>query len=107
MSKYGVYSGPSFPVFSPDTEKYGPEITPYLDTCRAVLNVRLHVSSIQITKHLQIVNIYKIFTKCEYLHIKMSRFKHATKLLKRAAACLKHKLTLECPNLPWFIFEEL
>ena len=25
MSKYGVFSGPYFPVFSPNTGKYGPE----------------------------------------------------------------------------------
>ena len=37
MSKYGVISGPYFPVFglnteiSPNTGKYGPKITPYLD----------------------------------------------------------------------------
>ena len=29
MPKYGAISGPYFPVFSPDAEKYGPEITPY------------------------------------------------------------------------------
>ena len=31
-----VISGPYFPVFSPNTGKYGPEITPYLDTFHAV-----------------------------------------------------------------------
>ena len=36
MSKYAVISGPYFPVFSPNTGKYGPEITPYLDTFPAV-----------------------------------------------------------------------
>ena len=25
VSKYGVFSGPYFPVFSPNVEKYGPE----------------------------------------------------------------------------------
>ena len=35
-SKYGVISGPYFPVFSPNTGKYEPEITPYLDTFHAV-----------------------------------------------------------------------
>ena len=33
---YGVVSGPYFPVFSPNTGKYGPEITPYLGTFDAV-----------------------------------------------------------------------
>ena len=41
MSKYGVISGPYFPVFgsvfNPNAEKYGPEMTPYLDTFHAVL----------------------------------------------------------------------
>ena len=36
MSKYGVTSGPYFPVFSPKTGKHGPEITPYLDTFHPV-----------------------------------------------------------------------
>ena len=43
MSKYGVFSGPYFPliglntsVFSPNMGKCGPENTPYLDTFYAV-----------------------------------------------------------------------
>ena len=36
MSKYGVISAPYFSVFSPNTGKYGPETTPYLDTFHAV-----------------------------------------------------------------------
>ena len=36
VSKYGVISGPYFPVFSPNTGKYGTEVTPYLDTFHAV-----------------------------------------------------------------------
>ena len=35
MSKYGVISSPYFPVFGLNTGKYGPEITPYLDTFNA------------------------------------------------------------------------
>ena len=34
--KYGVFSGLYFPVFSPNTGKYGPEKTPYLDTFHTV-----------------------------------------------------------------------
>ena len=30
--KYGVFPGPYFPVFNPNTGKYGPEKNPYLDT---------------------------------------------------------------------------
>ena len=36
VSKYGVIYGPYFPVFGLNTGKCGPEITPYLDTFRAV-----------------------------------------------------------------------
>ena len=43
VSKYGVISGLYFPVFGlnteiycPNTCKYGPEITPYLDTFHTV-----------------------------------------------------------------------
>ena len=36
MSKYGVFSGPYFSVFSPNTGKYGPEKTLYLDIFHAV-----------------------------------------------------------------------
>ena len=43
VSKYGVFSGPYFPVFtpylsvsSPNAGKYGPEKTRYLDTFHAV-----------------------------------------------------------------------
>ena len=37
VSKYGVFSGPYFPVFSPNTGINGPEKTPYLDSFHAVL----------------------------------------------------------------------
>ena len=36
VPKYRVISGPYFPVFSLNTEKYGPEITPYPGTFHAV-----------------------------------------------------------------------
>ena len=36
MFKYGVFSGRYFPVFSPNTGKYGPEKNPYLDIFHAV-----------------------------------------------------------------------
>ena len=37
VSKYRVISGSYFPVFSPNTEKCEPEITPYLNTFYAVI----------------------------------------------------------------------
>ena len=36
VSKYGVFSGPYIPVFGPNTGKYGPEKTPYVDNFHAV-----------------------------------------------------------------------
>ena len=36
VSKYGVFSGPCFPVFGLNTGKYEPEKAPYLDTFHAV-----------------------------------------------------------------------
>ena len=49
MSKYGVSSGPYFPVFSPNTEKYGPEKTSYLDTFHAVLSMAAMKSVLKIS----------------------------------------------------------
>ena len=43
MSKYRVFSFPYFPVFSPNTGKYGPKKTPYLDTFHAVTNFSCQV----------------------------------------------------------------
>ena len=37
MSKYGVFSSPYFPVFSPNAGNYGTEKTPYLNTFHAVI----------------------------------------------------------------------
>ena len=36
VSKYGVFSGPYFPVFGLNAGKYGPGKTPYLDIFLAV-----------------------------------------------------------------------
>ena len=38
VSKYVVFSGPYFPVFSPNTGKYGLEKTPYLGTFQTVVS---------------------------------------------------------------------
>ena len=45
VSKYGVISGSYFSLFSLNTRKYGPEITPYLDTFHAV-NFGVYFSSL-------------------------------------------------------------
>ena len=41
VSKYGVFSGPYFPVFGLNTGKYRLEKTPYLDTFYAVFLAQL------------------------------------------------------------------
>ena len=45
MSKYGVISGPYFPVFELNTGKYGPEKTPYLETFHPVQGSMLRAMS--------------------------------------------------------------
>ena len=40
MCKYGVISGPFFPVFWLNTGKNEPEITPYLDTFHTVIRLQ-------------------------------------------------------------------
>ena len=42
MSKYGILFGPYFPVFRINIGKYGPEITPHLDTFQSVYFVFRH-----------------------------------------------------------------
>ena len=49
LSKYGVISGPYFPVFSSNTGEYGPEITLYLDSFHTVIPISnvLHLCPIR------------------------------------------------------------
>ena len=46
--KYGVISGPFFPALGLNTGKYGPEITPYLDTFDAVIVVSTSIPELHI-----------------------------------------------------------
>ena len=48
MSKYRVFSGPYFPVVSPNTRKYEPEKTPYLDPFHPVSFIVRNFSNIEI-----------------------------------------------------------
>ena len=48
VSKYRVFSGPYFPVVSPNTRKYGPEKTPYLDPFHPVSFIVRNFSNIEI-----------------------------------------------------------
>ena len=49
---YKAFSGPYFPVFSPNTGKYGPEKTPYLDTFHTVFNASFLTFQINLSKKL-------------------------------------------------------
>ena len=60
MSKYGVFSGPYFPVFGLNTGKYGPEKTPYLDTFHAVVSF-LMIYSLHIWKKVSKLDHQYIF----------------------------------------------
>ena len=57
VSKYGVISGPFFPVFGLNTGKYRPEITPYLDTFSAIIQ-RIILKSSYFWKKLQQVGTF-------------------------------------------------
>ena len=52
MSIYGIIFGPRFPVFGLNTGKYGPEITPYMDTFHALVYKWDHVKLTTATKPL-------------------------------------------------------
>ena len=61
VSKYGVFSGSYFPVFSPNMGKYGTEETPYWDTFHAVKLTHKNIQELLsiIVYHLR--NIWKCY----------------------------------------------
>ena len=59
MSKYGVFSGPYFPVF-------GPEKTLYLDTFYAVLSKCNQIRSFQFTKKIFNGKLHVLCKEIEY-----------------------------------------
>ena len=68
VSKYGVISGPYFPVFvlnteNPNTGKYRPEITPYLDTFDVVIVIKME--HYKISKLLNYSTVSKFVTKMD------------------------------------------
>ena len=50
MSKRGVFSGPYFPVFSPNAAKYGPE------------KLRIETRSARVLKNISIVEMVRVMT---------------------------------------------
>ena len=63
MSKYGVISGPYFPVFVLNTGKYGPEMTPYLDTFHTVMIAKNRgiVEIVRIIKNVRMQSVFENF----------------------------------------------
>ena len=67
VSKCEVVSGPYFPLFSPNTGKYGAEITPYLDNFHSVLVISLnrwnYTVATKLLKYFQKdISIFSFFT---------------------------------------------
>ena len=90
LSKYGVISVPYFTVFSPNAGKYGPEITPYLDTFHAV--------------HLASQNYFLILQLLHLLHITSSDI-HSGNIVEGPILllwhCIQHwaELWLSCKSV--------
>ena len=92
MSKFGVIPGPYFPVLSPNTKKYGPEIIPYLDTfhavailkniyvCRACFSMGASVHSLNSN------DWYILFSPLELLH-EIAKFWQRNWGIKRTKPC--------------------
>ena len=49
-SKYRVFSGSFFPVFSPNTGKYGPGKTPYLDSSYSLVQKQFSIAALKDSK---------------------------------------------------------
>ena len=90
MSKYGVISGPYFPVFGPNTEKYGPEVTPCLDTFHAVrvISIMWALSVTRVIIRLIVIDIAPITVLlgncrlfCNYLLLKDISFSRKSLLV--------------------------
>ena len=76
MSKYGVYSSPYFPVFSPNTGKYRLEKTPYLDTFH-VVKIISRLDSHSLSPHL--IPLLKSLRVIMILHVLASSPKKTKK----------------------------
>ena len=65
MSKYGVFSGPYFPVLGLKTRKYGPEKTPHLYVSHVVITSKPHLPLSlawpNLTTHSKLTTTYDLF----------------------------------------------
>ena len=72
MSKYEVFSGLYFPVFSANTGKYGPEKTPYLNTFH---EVKIQLSQDWTMKVTDTTMQYAIYETIVWYYLKMQNEK--------------------------------
>ena len=87
VSKYGVISGPYSPVFSPNTGKYGPEITPYLVTqCTPNGHIQQQLSNIFLGK-LQIFQFPVFQKKCFLMKLYSFRTSARNSIFSKDAGC--------------------
>ena len=111
MSKYGVFSGPYFSVFgqnteiyspfSPNTGKYKPEKTPYLDTFD-VVSCCPNISTLSLSFDANLAklgpSLEKFFSKCVqiwlYLQIRWDLLQ--TSLIKNLIEKFIFLLSVEC-----------
>ena len=106
-SEYGIY-----PVFSPDTGRYGPETTPHLDTFHAVYYIVLLFQHINMTQAAHTFsNKFQLNTAClitsDLLHINLKTVSYletfSQLLVLRTLKCLH--LIVSYHFLPWGLFE--
>ena len=64
VSKCGGFSGTYFPVFGLNTEKYGPEKTPYFDTFHAVIFFLRNAIEPGESRHLRFFKKTAPITRC-------------------------------------------
>ena len=98
VSKYVVFSGSYFSVFSPNTEKYGPEKTPYLDT----FHTAVAYSSFYIHSHLnRKVALHNIEIACPSLsYIAINTYQISSRIIVMGGAEIQYtKCTTQDDNL--------
>ena len=79
VSEYGVISSPYFPLFSPNTRKYRPEITSYVDTFHAAFILRLSLKLSRNTAQKMNFSIKNFFSKCDQIRRILRIWSHLLK----------------------------
>ena len=102
MSKYGVISGPYYPVFGLQTGKYGLEKTPDLDTFHAVI---LLGDSPETKRKLCLSpKMLREITECESLGILQEKFYDGASFSKvRSLHCSDYNFTIKRTHYKFFL----